>query len=160
MKEYTASRGRGKPTVDAREALAVMLEKLDVLRAMLHGYDYSGFKTGGHKVLAGAANHILSLRPPPGQKDARLDGKRRFADAALALSKAFSLCCTLDEAKAMRDKVAFMQAVKVILTKRDLSAQKKTDEQREVAIRQIINQAVVSESVVDIFDAVGLENPD
>jgi len=157
MKEYTASKGRGKPTVDAHEALAVMLEKLDVLRAMLHGYDYSGFKTGGHKALAGAANHILSLRPPPGQKDAKLDGKKRFADAALALSKAFSLCCTLDEAKALRDEVAFMQAVKVILTKRDISAQKKTDEQREVAIRQIINQAVVSESVVDIFDAVGLK---
>ncbi|AEC20753.1 HsdR family type I site-specific deoxyribonuclease [Pusillimonas sp. T7-7] len=159
MKEYTASKGRGKPTVDAYEALAVMLEKLDVLRAMLHGYDYSGFKTGGHKALAGAANHILSLRPPPGQKDAKLDGKKRFADAALALSKAFSLCCTLDEAKTLRDEVAFMQAVKVILTKRDISAQKKTDEQREIAIRQIINQAVVSESVVDIFDAVGLEKP-
>lgn len=159
MKEYTASNGRGRPTVDAHEALAVMLEKLDVLRAMLHGYDYSGFKTGGHKALAGAANHILSLRPPPGQKDAKLYGKKRFADAALALSKAFSLCCTLDEAKALRDEVAFMQAVKVILTKRDISTQKKTDEQREVAIRQIISQAVVSEHVVDIFDAVGLEKP-
>src|SRR5690606_1533827 len=68
MKEYTASEGRGRPTVDAPEALAVMLEKRDVLRAMLHGYDYSGFKTGGHKTLAEAADHILSIRPPPGQK--------------------------------------------------------------------------------------------
>jgi len=68
MKEYTASKGRGRPTVDAPEALAVMLEKLDVLRAMLDGYDYSGFKTGGHKTLAEAADHILSIRPPPGQK--------------------------------------------------------------------------------------------
>lgn len=159
MKEYTASKGRGKPTVDAHEAFAVLLDKLDVLRAMMRGFDYSGFKTGGHKVLAGAANHILSLRPPAGEKDAKLDGKKRFADNTLALSKAFSLCCTLDEAKALRDEVAFMQAVKVILTKRDISTQKKTDEQREAAIRQIINQAVVSESVVDIFDAVGLEKP-
>lgn len=159
MKEYTASKGRGKPTVDAHEAFAVLLEKLDVLRGMMHGFDYSGFKTGGHKVLAGAANHILSLRPPAGDKDAKLDGKKRFADNTLALSKAYSLCCTLDEAKALRDEVAFMQAVKVILTKRDISTQKKTDEQREAAIRQIINQAVVSESVVDIFDAVGLEKP-
>lgn len=159
MKEYTASKGRGKPTVDAHEAFAVLLEKLDVLRGMMHGFDYSGFKTSGHKVLAGAANHILSLRPPAGDKDAKLDGKKRFADNTLALSKAFSLCCTLDEAKALRDEVAFMQAVKVILTKRDISTQKKTDEQREAAIRQIINQAVVSESVVDIFDAVGLEKP-
>ncbi|MBB1626232.1 type I restriction endonuclease subunit R [Achromobacter sp. UMC71] len=159
MKEYTASKGRGKPTVDAHEAFAVLLEKLDVLRGMMHGFDYSGFKTSGHKVLASAANHILSLRPPAGDKDAKLDGKKRFADNTLALSKAFSLCCTLDEAKALRDEVAFMQAVKVILTKRDISTQKKTDEQREAAIRQIINQAVVSESVVDIFDAVGLEKP-
>lgn len=159
MKEYTASKGRGQPTVDAREALAVLLEKLDVLRAMLHGFDYSGFKTGGHRVLAGAANHILSIRPPAAEKDSKLDSKKRFADNTLALSKAFSLCCTLDEAKALRDEVAFMQAVKVILTKRDISTQKKTDEQREAAIRQIINQAVVSDSVVDIFDAVGLEKP-
>jgi type I restriction enzyme, R subunit len=157
MKEYTASKGRGKPTVDAHEALAVLLEKLDVLRAMLHGFDYSAFKTGGHKTLAGAANHVLGLKAEG--KDGKRDGKRRFADASLAMSKAFSLCCTLDEAKALRDEVAFMQAVKVILTKRDVSAQKKTDEARELAIRQIINQAVVSESVVDIFDAVGLEKP-
>jgi len=100
---------------------------------------------------------VLGLKPEG--KDGKRDGKRRFADAALAMSKAFSLCCTLDEAKALRDEVAFMQAVKVILTKRDVSAQKKTDEIREQAIRQIINQAVVSDSVVDIFDAVGLEKP-
>jgi type I restriction enzyme R subunit len=55
--------------------------------------------------------------------------------------------------------VAFLQAVKVILTKREISQQKKTNEQRDVAIRQIISQAVVSDRVVDIFDAVGLEKP-
>jgi len=154
MKEYTASKGRGKPTVDAREALAVMLEKLDVLRAMLHGFDYSGFLTGGHKTLAGAANHVLGIK-----SDKERDGKKRFADHALAMSHAFSLCCTLAEAKAHRDEVAFMQAVKVILTKREASAQRKTDEQRDLAIRQIISSAVVSGEVVDIFAAVGLDKP-
>lgn len=157
MKEYTASKGRGRPTVDAHEALSVLLEKMDVLRAMLHGFDYSGFLTGGHKTLAGAANHVLGIKSEG--KDSKRDGKKRFADIALAMSKAFSLCCTLDEAKAVREEVAFLQAVKVILTKRDISTQKKTDEQREAAIRQIISQAVVSDSVVDIFDAVGLEKP-
>ena len=154
MKEYTASKGRGKPTVDAREALAVMLEKLDVLRAMLHGFDYSGFLTGGHKTLAGAANHVLGIK-----SDKERDGKKRFADQALAMSHAFSLCCTLAEAKDHRDEVAFMQAVKVILTKREASAQRKTDEQRDLAIRQIISSAVVSGEVVDIFAAVGLDKP-
>ena len=87
------------------------------------------------------------------------DGKKRFADVALQMSKAFSLCCTLDDAKAVREEVAFLQGAKVILTKRELSVQKKTDEQRELAIRQIINSAVVSERVVDIFDVVGLDKP-
>ena len=82
-----------------------------------------------------------------------------FADTALAMSQAFTLSCTLDEAKAVREEVAFMQGVKVILTKRDITAKQRTDEQRELAVRQIISQAVVSESVVDIFDAVGLEKP-
>ena len=149
MKEYTQSSGRGKPTVDAREAYSVLMEKMDVLRSMLHGFDYSDFLTAGHKALAGAANHVLGIK----------DGKKRFADVALAMSKAFTLCCTLDEAKEVREEVAFLQGVKVILTKKDITAQKKTDEQRELAIRQIINSAVVSESVVDIFDAVGLEKP-
>ncbi len=154
MKEYTASKGRGSPTVDAREAYSVLMEKLDVLQSMLHGCDYSDFLTGGHQTLARAANHILGLREEGGK-----DGKRRFADTTLALTQAFSLCCTLDEAKAVREEVAFMQAVKVILTKRDITARKRTDEQRDEAIRQIISNAVVSDQVVDIFDAVGLDKP-
>ncbi|MDF6847251.1 DUF3387 domain-containing protein, partial [Escherichia coli] len=129
------SNGRGRPTVDAAEAYALLEEKLDILRGMLHGFDYSDFLTAGHKRLAGAANHVLGLK----------DGKKRFADTALAMSKAFTLCCTLDEAKAVREEVAFMQAVKVILTKRELSEKKRTDEERELAIRQIIGSAVVSE---------------
>lgn len=154
MKEYTASKGRGKPTVDAREALSVLLEKLDVLRAMLHGFDYSGFKTGGYKALAGAANHILGI-----DNGKERDGKKRFADQALAMSHAFSLCCTLEDAKALRDEVAFMQAVKVLLTKRDASAARRSNEERDFAVRQIINSAVVSGEVVDIFQSVGLDKP-
>ena len=149
MKEYTGSKGRGKTTVDAHEAYSVLAEKIDLLRGMLHGFDYSDFLTGGHKTLAGAANHVLGIK----------EGKKRFADTAVAMSKAFSLCCTLDEAKSVREEVAFMQGVKVLLTKRDLTAQRKSDEQKDFAIRQIISSAVVSDSVVDIFDAVGLDKP-
>jgi type I restriction enzyme R subunit len=149
LKEYTGSKGKGRPTVDAHEAYAVLEEKLDVLRSLLHGFDYSDFLTGGHKLLAGAANHVLGLE----------NGKKRFADTALAMSKAFTLCCTLDEAKAVREEVAFFQAIKVILIKREVSQQKKTDEERELAIRQIIGNAVVSGDVVDIFEAVGLDKP-
>lgn len=149
LKEYTASNGRGKPTVDTAEAWAVLEEKIDILRGLIHGFDYSDFAKGSMKLLAGAADHILGLK----------DGKKRFADNALAMSKAFSLCCTMDEAKAVRDEVAFLQAVKVILTKKDVSDKKRSDEEKELAIRQIIGQAIVSDQVVDIFAAVGLEKP-
>jgi type I restriction enzyme R subunit len=149
LKEYTNSNGRGRPTVDAAEAYAVLAEKLDILRGLLYGFDYSDFLTTGHKRLAGAANHVLGLK----------DGKKRFADTALAMSKAFTLCCTLDDAKAVREEVAFLQGVKVILTKPEISQKKKTNEERELAIRQIIGSAVVSGQVVDIFDAVGLDKP-
>ena len=149
LKEYTASNGRGRPTVDAHEAYAVLEEKLDVLRAMLHEFDYSSFETGGHKLLAQAANHVLGIK----------DGKKRFADTALAMSKAFTLCCTLDEAKAVREEVAFFNAIKVLLTKRDIVAKKRTDEQRDFAVQQVVAKYVVANGVVDIFDAVGLDKP-
>lgn len=149
LKEYTNSKGRGRPTVDAHEAFAVLEEKLDILRAMLHDFNYSGFITGGHGILAKTANHVLGIK----------DGKKRFGDTALAMSKAFTLCCTLDEAKAVREEVAFFQAVKVLLTKREVSTKKLTNEARELAIRQIIGSALVSDEVVDIFDAVGLDKP-
>ncbi|MES2016996.1 MAG: type I restriction endonuclease subunit R [Pseudomonadota bacterium] len=149
LKEYTASKGRGRPTVDAYEAYAVLEEKLDVLRAMLHQIDYSDFLTGGHSMLAKAANHVLGLK----------DGKKRFGDTALAMSKAFTLCCTLDEAKAVRDEVAFFQAIRVLLTKKEISNKKRTDEERDLAVRQIIGSALVSNEVVDIFNAAGLEKP-
>ncbi|MFJ9534976.1 type I restriction endonuclease subunit R [Herbaspirillum sp. NPDC101396] len=149
LKEYSASNGRGRPVVDAHEAYSLLEEKLGVLRAMLHGFSYRDFLSGSHKLLAGAANRVLLEK----------DGKRRWADHALAMSKAFSLCCTLDEAKAVRDEVAFFQAIKVLLTKREISAKKKTNEERELAIRQIIGSAVVSDQVVDVFEAVGLDKP-
>ena len=149
LKEYSASKGRGRPTVDAYEAYAVLAEKMDILRAMLHTFDYSGFLTGGHNMLAKTANHVLGIK----------EGKKRFCDTALEMSKAFTLCCTLDEAKAVREEVAFFQAVKVLLTKKEISSKKKTNEERELAIRQIIGSALISEEVVDIFNAVGLEKP-
>ncbi len=149
LKEYTASNGRGRPTVDTHEAYAVLEEKLDVLRSMLHEFDYSSFETGGHKLLAQAANHVLGIK----------DGKKRFADTALAMGKAFTLCCTLDEAKVVREEVAFFNATKVLLTKRDIVAKKRTDEQRDFAVQQVVAKYVVANGVVDIFDAVGLDKP-
>ncbi len=150
LADYTQAKGRGKPTIDAHEALAVLQEQMDVLHDMLHGVDYVEFRTQAWQLLPSVANHILGLD----------DGKKRFADVVLAASKAFALCCTLDEALGYRDELAFLQAVKAALTKHGGSDKKLTDEQKEHALRQIISRAVVSDEVIDIFAAVGLERPD
>ena len=150
LASYTQAHGRGKPTIDAHEALAVLQEQMDVLHSMLHGIDYSGFRTNAWMLLPTVADHILGLE----------DGKKRFADAVLAASKAFALCCTLDEALAYRDELAFLQAIKAALTKHAGTDRKLTDEQKEHALRQIISRAVVSDEVIDIFSAAGLKRPD
>ncbi|ABO53032.1 type I restriction endonuclease subunit R [Burkholderia vietnamiensis] len=147
---YTQARGRGRPTIDAREALAVLAEKIDVLHNMLHGVDYAAFRSQAWQLLPAVANHVL------GQDD----GKKRFADTVLAASKAFALCCTLAEALAYRDELAFLQAVKAALIKHDGADKALTDEQKEHALRQIISRAVVSDQVIDVFSAAGLKRPD
>jgi type I restriction enzyme R subunit len=150
LKDYTQAMGKGKPTIAAEDALAVLLEKMDVLHDMLHGFDYTDFRTKAWQLLPGVANHVLGLE----------DGKKRFADTVLAASKAFALCCTLDEALAHRDELAFLQAARAALTKFGTSGKKLSDEQKEHALRQIISKAVVSAEVVDIFKAAGLNRPD
>jgi type I restriction enzyme R subunit len=150
LADYTQAHGRGKPTIDAHEALAVLQEQMDVLHGMLDAVDYVEFRTRAWQLLPTVANHVLGLD----------DGKKRFADAVLAATKAFALCCTLDEALVHRDELAFFQAVKAALTKHDGTDRKLTDEQKEHALRQIISRAVVSDEVVDIFSAAGLKRPD
>jgi len=130
LADYTQAKGRGKPTIDAREALAVLQEQMDILHDMLHGVDYGDFRTKAWQLLPAVANHVLGLD----------DGKKRLADTVLAASKAFALCCTLDEALAHRDELAFLQAVKAALTKHGGTDKKLTDEQKEHALRQIISR--------------------
>ena len=111
--------------------LQIRLAPADILDPARPKYDLAYYVKLARELEAAGA-HVLGIK----------DGKKRFADVALAMSKAFTLCCTLDEAKEVREEVAFLQGVKVILTKKDLTAQKKTDEQREHAIRQIINSEI------------------
>lgn len=62
LKDYTSSGGQGKPTFDAEEAIPLLIEKIEVARGMLHGFDYEDFETESYELLAGAADHILGLR--------------------------------------------------------------------------------------------------
>ena len=102
LKDYTDSKGKGAPTLLAEEAYALMLEKLEVVRSMFHGFDYRDYKINAIILLPIAANHILGLD----------DGKKRFLDSMVAITKAFSLCSTLDEAVPLRKEIAFFSAIK------------------------------------------------
>ncbi len=156
LREYTQSGGDGDPVSDAAEkAVPLLIEKIEVARGMLHGFDYSDFETDAYELLPGAADHILGL-----SQDSRgRDGKQRFSDCVAALTKAFALCCTLDEALIYREEVAFFQAIKAALNKHSSATKKISDEQREYALRQIVSRAVFSDGVVDIFAAAGLKKP-
>jgi len=101
-------------------------------------------------MILSAEEHILGLE----------DGKKRFINEVTALSKAFAIAIPHDQAMEVKDEVAFFQAVKARLAKFDGTGSGKTDEEIETTIRQVIDKALVSEKVIDIFDAAGIKKPD
>ncbi|MDG5974072.1 HsdR family type I site-specific deoxyribonuclease [Hydrogenophaga taeniospiralis CCUG 15921] len=149
LKTYTESKGKGDPTHNAAEALAVLLEKMDIVRGLMHGFDYSAFETDAVPLLVPAANHLLGLK----------DGKTRFLDVMTAVSKAFSLCGTLDEASALRREIAFFAAIKAAITKFTTVDKKRTTEDKNSALKQILDNAIVADGVADIFALAGLDKP-
>ena len=150
---YTEAGGEGRAANFQADAIAAMQEKYEVCRGLFHGFDWSLWRTGRPaerlSVLPKAQEHILTQQ----------DGKKRLFEAVTALSQAFALAVPSDEAMAIRDDVGFFQAVRAALAK-GAAGERKTDEELDHAIRQIISQAVVSEGVVDIFAAAGLQKPD
>lgn len=149
LKTYTDAKGKGDPTHNSAEALAVLLEKMDILRGMMHGFDYSAFETRPLELLVPVANHILGLK----------DGKIRFLDTILAVTKAFSLCGTLDEAAPLRKEIAFFSAIKAAITKFTTVDKKRSDAERNSALKQILDNAIISDGVDDIFALAGLDKP-
>jgi type I restriction enzyme R subunit len=153
LANYTESGGKGQTAIDQEEAVAVMLEKYEVCCGIFHGFDWSYWKTGGPQerlsVLPAAQEHVL----------AQNDGKNRLARAVGELSKAFALAVPHEKALEIRDDVAFFQAVKSVLTK-STGDGRRSPEEIELAIRQIVSKAVSSDEVIDIFAAAGLKKPD
>ncbi|MEK7756937.1 MAG: type I restriction endonuclease subunit R, partial [Planctomycetota bacterium] len=150
---YTESGGTGKTAIDQAEAVAEMLRRYEICLGLFHGFDWALW-TGGKapdrvSLLPAAQEHIL----------AQPDGKSRLLSAVTALSQAFALAVPHEEALRIRDDVGFFQAVRAVLAK-SAPGERRTDEELDHAIRQIISKAVVSDEVVDIFAAAGLKKPD
>ena len=150
---YTESGGRGRTALDQEEAVALMLEKHEICCGLFHGFDRSKWTTG-------TPQERLSLLPPAQEHIlAQEDGKERFLAAVRDLTKAFALAVPHEDALAVRDDVAFFQAVQTVLAKR-APGDARPEEELGHAVRQIISRAVSSEGVLDIFAAAGLEKPD
>jgi type I restriction enzyme R subunit len=149
LKTYTEAKGKGDPTHNSAEALAVLLEKMDIVRGMMHDCDYSGFESKAAELLVPCANHLLGLK----------NGKQRFLDTMVAVAKAYSLCGTLDEAAALRKEIAFFSAIKVAITKFTTVDKKRSTEEKNSALKQILDNAIVADGVADIFALAGLDKP-
>jgi type I restriction enzyme R subunit len=150
---YTEAGGTGRTALDQSEAVATMLSKYEVCLGLFHGFDRSRWVTGTPaqrlSLLPAAQEHILAQK----------DGKPRLMQAVTELSKAFALAVPHEDALRIRDDVGFFQAVRAALAK-NAPGDRKSSEDLDHAIRQIISKAMGSEEVVDIFAAAGLKKPD
>ena len=149
---YTESGGHGRTAVDQDEAVALMVEKYEVCCGILHGFDWSAW--------TGSPAQRLELLPPAQEHVlAQENGKERFVTIVRELTQAFALAVPHEETTRIRDDVAFFQSLRSALAKRS-AGEVQTDEDLDLAVRQIISRAVAPEGVVDIFEAAGLDKPD
>ena len=151
---YTESGGKGDPTYDTRQAIAVLLEKHGVACDLLHGFSWAKWTTGKPAerlaLIPAGQEHILEQE----------EGKKRWVQVVTELSRAFALCASSDEATAIRDDVSFFQALQAALNKQSGPSQK-TPEQIDAAVRQLVSKAITTDGqVIDVFTAAGLPKPD
>ena len=151
---YSDANGKGNPTEQQEQAVDLMLEKMEIIQQMLSKIDYKPYFDADVStklsLILQTEDYILGLQ----------DGKKRFVKEVNALSKAFAIAIPHDEAMSVKEEVSFFQAVKARLCKFDITSSGKTSEEIETTIRQVIDKALVSNQVVDVFDAAGIKKPD
>jgi type I restriction enzyme R subunit len=173
---YTAAGGKGDPAETQSKAVAMLVEKMGVVNQMFDeqsaNYDdlllaeptaYYGDRKGFNfnrffnadpreklSIILQAEEHILGLN----------DGKNRFIREVSLLSQAYALSIPHETALDLKDQVALFQAIKARLVKFESTGSGKSFQEYETSIRQIINDALVSDKVVDIFDAAGIKKPE
>lgn len=152
LADYTEG-SRGETGIPQEEAVAIMLEKFEIVSAMFHGFDYSLFVIGTPaeriSIIPAAIEHILVQQ----------DGKERLLQAVTELSRAFALAVPQEKALEIKDEVGFFQVIRSAIAK-NTRVPGKTQEELDTAIRQIVSKAVSSDEVIDIFSATGLKKPD
>ena len=151
---YSDAGGKGDPTLAQEQAVELMLEKLEVVRQLFHGFDYQSYFTADTSqklaLILQAEEHILGLD----------DGKKRYVNQVMVLSQAFAIAIPHEQALDVKDEVAFFQAIKARLSKFDATGRGQSNDDIETNVRQVIDKALVSAQVIDIFDAAGIKKPD
>ncbi|MHC1783823.1 MAG: type I restriction endonuclease subunit R [Anaerolineaceae bacterium] len=160
---YAANNGKGEIAFDQEEAVAKMVEYFEIVADMFARFDYRRYFALEPKYklafILDAANYIAELSEVKEGSVVR-NGKERFRENVVRLQKAFGLSVPHPRALEIRDDLAFFQAIKARFAKFDESTRTRTNEEIETAIRQIINDAIISSDVIDIFDAAGIRKPD
>ena len=167
LKQYSEG-DRRQAGIDEAEAVAVMLEKYEIVRDMFHGFDYSKAVHGSSKerlaVMAAAMEWILELQRREAEQLTDEEDKkrawRRYSDAVLNLSKAYALASASDAAKDIREEVGFFQTIKAALNKPTPGGNGRGKDSLDFAIQQIVSRAIISTEIVDILGAAGLDSPD
>jgi len=153
---YYTQEGKEAPTIQQEEAVSVMLEKYDLVKDLYYGFDFGLYFSGKAKdkaeVAGKAMDYILGLE----------NGKKRYLQAVAELSQAFALSVPNEAALKIREEVAFFQTVRAFIAKFEQTGGLggPTMDDYDQAIKQIVSDAVVSDKVVNIFDAAGLKSPD
>ncbi|WBL17460.1 type I restriction endonuclease subunit R [Sutcliffiella sp. NC1] len=155
LHQYTES-DKATAGVDTSVAVNIMLEKYEVILEMLYEHDYSGYlsekATERMNAIVSTMDYVLGLEEVE---------KKRFINTVTELSKAFALCATTPEAQDLNADIGFFKAVKASLIKSiGDGSKKKTNAQMEAKINQLISKSVISEEVIDIYESLGIENPD
>ncbi len=166
--QYTRARGgdqRGEPVEFIDEALKIVKETVGVIRDMLHGVNLEGIATDAKKALVAlplAMNHLVKLnqKQDGAPQDTKPPGVKRFLDQVTKLSKAQALAGTHPEALALRNEIAFYQAVKAGLVKFTGVGAGKSKVEKEAAMRQIVAKGVLVNGVTDLYKTLGVDKPD
>lgn len=150
---YINSGASGDPVLPEEDAVAVLQRDYEVMRAMFHGFPYQGYIDGDtSKKMLGltkGADHILGLE----------DGKSRYLRAGSSLAKAFSLASTSDYARGISDEVAFFKGVRATIIKVSPSVGQSLEE-IDLALQQLVSEAVGSGGIVDVLEQAGVKRPD
>lgn len=152
MNDYTVRdrKNYGDPNIET-SAYPKFLEKLEVCRDIMHGFDYSRFNSGTDlergRLISGGMNFLI------GVENEKL--KERFIKEALLLHQALSLCSSLVE-RDYRIEAAFFEAVRVLVVRyMNAGSEKKISLiEMNAKINELLKQSIKSDGVINLFQDV------